>query len=163
MWVQFLDLEEPPRGGNGNPLRYSCLENLIDGEAWCRLQSMDCKESDTTERLHFHFQELAPVAKPSSGRYLIKHIVSSEETGCGLSFWSQFRAYPLPTTDQPGHYEKSHHVSSHIRPWSSDRLLPLSERFKVKMHKLAWAPVIGVVLCQNDYKMRGAFLILTPN
>ena len=37
-----------PEGGNGNPLQYSCLENLIDGEAWCRLQSMDCKESDTT-------------------------------------------------------------------------------------------------------------------
>ena len=105
-------------------------------------------------------------AKPSSGPYLIRHIVSSEETGCGLSFWSQLRAYPLPTTDQPGHYEKSHHVSSHIRPRSSDRLLPLSERFKVKMQELAWArptPVIGVVLCQNDYKMRGAFLSLTPN
>ena len=94
-------------------------------------------KSQTRLHFHFHFQELAPVAKPSSGPYLIRHIVSSEETGCGLSFWSQLRAYPLPTTDQPGHYEKSHHVSSHIRPRSSDRLLPLSERFKVKMQELA--------------------------
>ena len=24
----------PPGGGNGNPLRYSCLENPMDREAW---------------------------------------------------------------------------------------------------------------------------------
>ena len=29
-----------PREGNGNPLWYCCLENPMDGEAWCRLQSM---------------------------------------------------------------------------------------------------------------------------
>ena len=23
--------------GNGNPFQYSCLENPMDGEAWCRL------------------------------------------------------------------------------------------------------------------------------
>ena len=23
-----------PEEGNGNPLQYSCLENLMDGEAW---------------------------------------------------------------------------------------------------------------------------------
>ena len=28
-----------PRGGNGNPLQYSCLENPMDGGAWCGLQS----------------------------------------------------------------------------------------------------------------------------
>ena len=26
--------------GNGSPLQYSCLENTIDGGAWCRLLSM---------------------------------------------------------------------------------------------------------------------------
>ena len=26
--------------GNGSPLQYSCLENPMDGEAWCRLLSM---------------------------------------------------------------------------------------------------------------------------
>ena len=40
--------------GNGSPLQYSCLENPMDGgvagySPWGR------KESDTTERLHFHF------------------------------------------------------------------------------------------------------------
>ena len=38
-----------PAEGNGNPCQYSCLENPMDGGAWCRLR----KESDMTERLHF--------------------------------------------------------------------------------------------------------------
>ena len=29
-----------PGKGNGNPLQYSCLENPMDGGAWCRLLSM---------------------------------------------------------------------------------------------------------------------------
>ena len=37
-----------PGEGNGNPLQYSCLENPMDSPR-------DRKESDTTERLHFHF------------------------------------------------------------------------------------------------------------
>ena len=41
-----------PGEGNGNPLQYSCLENPMDGGAWCRLLSMVSKESDMTERLH---------------------------------------------------------------------------------------------------------------
>ena len=36
-----------PGEGNGNPLQYSCLENIMDAGPWGR------KESDTTERLHF--------------------------------------------------------------------------------------------------------------
>ena len=39
--------------GNGTPLQYFCLENPMDGGAW--LRSMGSLESDTTERLHFHF------------------------------------------------------------------------------------------------------------
>ena len=51
-------LGRSPGEGNGNPLRFSCLENAMDGEA-CRLESMvgyclwGRKESDTTKRLHF--------------------------------------------------------------------------------------------------------------
>ena len=29
-----------PGEQNGNPLQYSCLENPMDGGAWCRLLSM---------------------------------------------------------------------------------------------------------------------------
>ena len=55
MMVNAEDLGSIPRlgrspgEGNGNPLQYGCLENPMDGGAWCH------KESDTTERLHFHF------------------------------------------------------------------------------------------------------------
>ena len=37
-----------PGEGNGNPLQYSCLENPMDGGAWC---PWGRKESDTTEQL----------------------------------------------------------------------------------------------------------------
>ena len=33
-WVQSLGQEDSPGGGNGNPLKYSCLENSMDREAW---------------------------------------------------------------------------------------------------------------------------------
>ena len=46
-----------PREGNGNPFQYSCLENPIDGGAWC---PWGRRESDTTERLHFPFTWLIP-------------------------------------------------------------------------------------------------------
>ena len=47
-----------PGEGNGNPLQYSCLENPVDGRAWC---PWGCKELDTTERLHFLLCELSTV------------------------------------------------------------------------------------------------------
>ena len=46
-----------PGEGNGNPLQYSCLENPMDGGAWC---PWGRKELDTTERLHFHFPVFLP-------------------------------------------------------------------------------------------------------
>ena len=40
--------------GSGTPLQYSCLENPMDGGAWCCSPWGRC-ELDTTERLRFHF------------------------------------------------------------------------------------------------------------
>ena len=37
------------------PLQYSCLENPMDGEALVGYSPWGHKESDTTERLEFHF------------------------------------------------------------------------------------------------------------
>ena len=41
-------LGRSPGGGDGNPLQYSCLENLIDRGAW-RTTIHRVVESDTTE------------------------------------------------------------------------------------------------------------------
>ena len=33
-WVRFLEWEDPPGEGNGNPLQHPCLENSMDRGAW---------------------------------------------------------------------------------------------------------------------------------
>ena len=41
-----------PRGGNGNPLQYSCPGNPMDKEAWRAIVPGGGKESDMTEHTH---------------------------------------------------------------------------------------------------------------
>ena len=43
-----------PGEGNGNPLQYSCLGNPMDLRSLVGYSPQGRKESDTTERLHFH-------------------------------------------------------------------------------------------------------------
>ena len=49
MLILTLWLGRFPGEGNGNPLQYSCLENPMDGGAWCRLLSMGSGGSDGKE------------------------------------------------------------------------------------------------------------------
>ena len=46
-WIPGLG--KSPRGGHGNSLQYSCLENPMDREAWLATVHRGRKESDTTE------------------------------------------------------------------------------------------------------------------
>ena len=50
-WVQYLGWEYSPEEGNGNPLKFSCLKNPMDGGAWWATVYGGHKESDTTEWL----------------------------------------------------------------------------------------------------------------
>ena len=58
MWearVRSLGQEDPLEKEMAPPLLYSCLENPEDGEARVGYRPWTHKESDTTERLEFHF------------------------------------------------------------------------------------------------------------
>ena len=44
-------LRRSPGGGNGNPLQYSHLKNLMGRGAWQATVQKDCKKLDMTERL----------------------------------------------------------------------------------------------------------------
>ena len=52
--VRSLSWEDPPGEGNGNPLQYSCLEKSHGRRILVGYSPRSRKESDTTERLHFH-------------------------------------------------------------------------------------------------------------
>ena len=61
-------LREFAEEGNGKPLEYSCLGNPMDGGAWWAAARGGRKESDTTERLHFHYTSLQKFSGASVGR-----------------------------------------------------------------------------------------------
>ena len=48
-------LRRSPEEGNGNPLQHSSLENPMEWRSLIGYSPWGHKESDTTERLHFHF------------------------------------------------------------------------------------------------------------
>ena len=54
-WVQSLDWEDSPGGGNGTLPWYACPENPMDKEPG-GLQSMGPKESDMTEHTNVYPQ-----------------------------------------------------------------------------------------------------------
>ena len=55
-WISGLG--RSPGEGNSNPLQYSCLENPMDQGACRATVHGGRKESDMTERLHFHFPKI---------------------------------------------------------------------------------------------------------
>ena len=51
-------MEKSPGGGHGNPLQFSCLENLHGQRSLAGYSPWDCKESDTTEWLSTELLQL---------------------------------------------------------------------------------------------------------
>ena len=53
-------VEKIPWIGNGSPLQYSCLEKSMDRGVWGPrgIQSIGCKELDTTEQLTYTHSDL---------------------------------------------------------------------------------------------------------
>ena len=47
-----------PRGGHGNPLQHSCLENPMDRGAWQATVHRATKELDMTEAIYYAFRGL---------------------------------------------------------------------------------------------------------
>ena len=61
LYYYYCDPNDSIGEGNGNPLRYSCLENPMDGEAWGAAVHGVVKSrtrlSDFTFTFHFHALE----------------------------------------------------------------------------------------------------------
>ena len=55
-WVRPLGWEDPPGGGHGNPLQYSCLENSHGQRSLVGYSSWGLKELDTNEQLSTNFR-----------------------------------------------------------------------------------------------------------
>ena len=70
-----------PGEGNGNPVQYSCLENLHGLRSLGGCSPWGSKESDTTERLHFYFP-------PWKSRNLLSASSSSSPSGIQDFLWT---------------------------------------------------------------------------
>ena len=69
-----------PGEGNGTPLQYSCLENPMDGGAWCCSPWGHC-ELDTTERLRFHFSLFTFIIGEGNGNPLQCYCLENPRDG----------------------------------------------------------------------------------
>ena len=101
--------------GNGNPLH--CLENPIGRRSLVGCSPWGCEQSDTTERLHFHFHALEkemathssvlawripgtaePGGLPSMGSRRVGHNWSDLAEAAALSFFKMPHVYTMYTT-----------------------------------------------------------------
>ena len=66
-WVQSLGQENSPEGGNGNPLQYSCLGNLMDRGAWWAIVHRVAKSWTLLKQLSTHpYKSVAATATAKS-------------------------------------------------------------------------------------------------
>ena len=69
-WVQSLGRKDSPGEGNGNPLRYSCLENFHGQRSLVGCSPWSHRESDPTERLTLSLSGLARFVFVALGKLL---------------------------------------------------------------------------------------------
>ena len=97
MMVTLVTINEKEKCGNGNPLRYSCLENPMDGGAWWaavhRVTKSWTQLSDFTFTFHFHACQVASVMSDSvwpygqqPTRFLWPHDSLGKNVGVGCHF-----------------------------------------------------------------------------
>ena len=108
--VIYLGLIYSDGEGNGTPLQYSCLENPMDGGAWCAavhgVAKSRARQSDFTFTFHFHAleKEMAthssvlawripgtgePGGLPSMGSHRVRHDWSDLAATCSEEFESE--------------------------------------------------------------------------
>ena len=87
-WIRSLGREDSLEKEMAT--QYSCLENPMDGGAWC---PWGHKESDTTERLHFHCQ----ASSNSMVAVTIHSDLGAQENKISHCF--QFFTFYLPWSD----------------------------------------------------------------
>ena len=69
MWVWCLGQQDPPGGGNRNPLQYSCLKNPMDRGAWWATVHGVAKNQTWLKRLSMQAcTHQAPVQSMTCGR-----------------------------------------------------------------------------------------------
>ena len=105
-----------PRGGNGRPLQYSCLENPMDRRAWwATVYGVTKSWTQLSTRTHTHthtcrqlfeyhdalgtklfscIKSLNPYSNPTR-LYSYHPILQINKFTQGLKRWSAFRIYPL--------------------------------------------------------------------
>ena len=118
--IQIFNIQPMPylREGNGTPLRYSCLENPMEGAAWWAavhgIARSRTRMSDFTFTFHFHALE-KEMATHSS--VLAWRIAWKEEPGGLPSMGSQSRTRLKRLSSRSMPYLPSHIIYSYIRTW----------------------------------------------
>ena len=87
-----------PGEGNGNPLQYCCLEKSHGLRSVVGYSPWGCKESDTTEPLHFpHF----PIHLPMQETWAL-FLGQEDPLEEGMATHSSILTWEIPQTEEPG-------------------------------------------------------------